>query len=64
MNIGSFLLQRLFYFRGLFGLHFPKQVGSKDEIVQPFVCGTEYLVFVAFPFLVPLVNVKDAIADT
>ena len=46
-----------------FVLYFTQQVGCEDEVVQPFVGGGEYIVLGSFPFLVSLVDVKDAVAD-
>ena len=47
-----------------FVFYFTQQVGCEDEVVQPFVGGGEYIVLGSFPFLVSLVDVKDAVADS
>ncbi len=44
-------------------LHLSEEVGSEDEVVELLVGRSHYLVFVALPFLVTLVDEADVLTD-
>ena len=44
--------------------YFTEQVGSKYEIIQQFVAGSEDVVFCAFPFFPSFVDINDLFSDS
>lgn len=44
--------------------HFTEEIGSKNEIIQTLIGRCKNIVFAAFPFFVPFINVDNFFSDT
>ena len=44
--------------------HFTEEIGSKNEIIQTLIGRCKNIVFAAFPFFMPFINVDNFFSDT